>query len=211
MSGILHRVSYARHMPDICQTYVTGSRKSGICLAYAMNITFLGNPDGGKRGGFIPVVHHVIWILVTPISSVGPSISNVTFDIEDSDIVCLFDIDVLHLRIALISYIDIKGVRYRRSDHQPSISNVITGSLISRFHDCDIEGNKLGYHMLILYTASKAKLTFDTDIEGHVIHIGFDMGYRRYSTDKGYGEMDHDAKKRDKIQGMNNSLKSIKK
>ncbi len=40
----------------------------------------------------------IIWILATPISSVGPSISSVTFDIEDFDIECPFDIDVLHLQ-----------------------------------------------------------------------------------------------------------------
>jgi hypothetical protein len=60
-----------------------------------------------------------IWILATPISSVGPSISNVTFDIKDSDIKCLFDIDVLHLRyrMSISKVIDIEGIiiRYRQS------------------------------------------------------------------------------------------------
>ncbi len=35
-----------------------------------------------------------IWILATPISSVGPTISSVTSVIEDFDIECPFDIDV---------------------------------------------------------------------------------------------------------------------
>jgi hypothetical protein len=138
-----------------------------------MNTTFLGNPDEGKRAGFIPVVHHVIWILATPISSVGPSISNITFDIEDFDIVCLFDIDVLHLRyrISISKVFDcsiskVTNLRYPTS---------ITGSLISRFHDFDIEGTKLGHRMVILYMISKVILTFD--VEGHVIHVGFDIGY----------------------------------
>ena len=53
------------------------------------------------------------------ISSVGLSISNVTFDIEDFDIVCSFDVDVLHLRyrISISKVCDIYV-------HQPSISNV---------------------------------------------------------------------------------------
>jgi hypothetical protein len=45
MSGIRHPASFTIHVPDICQTNVTGCKKSGICLAYAMNRTFLGNPD----------------------------------------------------------------------------------------------------------------------------------------------------------------------
>jgi hypothetical protein len=60
-----------------------------------------------------------IWILATPISSIRPSIWNVAFDIEGFDIVCSFDIDVLHLRyrISISKAFDIEGliVRYRRS------------------------------------------------------------------------------------------------
>ncbi len=43
----------------------------------------------------------LIWILGTPISSVGRSISNETFDIEDFDIECSFDIDVIYIRYRL--------------------------------------------------------------------------------------------------------------
>ena len=57
-----------------------------------------------------------------PISSVGPSISNVTFDIEDFNIECSFDIDVLQLqklryRISISKVFDFERliIRYRRS------------------------------------------------------------------------------------------------
>jgi hypothetical protein len=90
-------------------------------------------PDIGKH----PILGHqecpdigyvVIWILATPISSVRPSISNVTFDIEDFDIVCSFDIDVLHLRyrILISKVFDIEGLTVSLFDiegHQPLISN----------------------------------------------------------------------------------------
>jgi hypothetical protein len=73
-------------------------------------------PDSG--------VAAAIWILATPISSVGPSISSVTFDIEDFDIEdfdneCPYDIEVLHLRyrMSISKVFDIEGliIRYRRS------------------------------------------------------------------------------------------------
>jgi hypothetical protein len=55
-----------------------------------------------------------IWIL----SSVGTSISNETFDIEDFDIECSFDIDVFYIRyrISISKVFDIEGnlIRYRR-------------------------------------------------------------------------------------------------
>jgi hypothetical protein len=70
-----------------------------------------------------------IWILATPISSVGPSILSVTFDIEDFNIECSFNIDVLHL---------LYRCRYRRCSiskvtlfdiecDKPSISKVMNG------------------------------------------------------------------------------------
>jgi hypothetical protein len=68
-----------------------------------------------------PVRRLAIWIrvLATPtrISSVGPSISSVMFDIKDFDIECPFDIDVLHLRMSISKVFDIEGIimRYRRS------------------------------------------------------------------------------------------------
>jgi hypothetical protein len=39
-----------------------------------------------------------IWILASPLSKAGPSILRVSFEIEDSDIVCTLDIDALQLR-----------------------------------------------------------------------------------------------------------------
>ncbi len=58
-----------------------------------------------------------IWILATPISSVGPSLLSVTFDIEDFNIECSFNIDVLHLRyrMSISKVFDIEGhiIRYR--------------------------------------------------------------------------------------------------
>ncbi len=60
-----------------------------------------------------------IWILATLISSVRLSISNVTFDIEDFDIVCSIQIDGLHFqyRMLISKVFDIEGliVLYRRS------------------------------------------------------------------------------------------------
>ncbi len=47
MSGLWYRVSHARHMPDICQTYITGCHKSGICLAY--DICYEYNISGESR------------------------------------------------------------------------------------------------------------------------------------------------------------------
>jgi hypothetical protein len=110
---------------------------------------------------YIPVI---ICILATPImiSSVGPSISNVTFDIEEIDIECSFDIDVLHLR------------------YRMSISKVFDIESISKVMDrvVDIEVSCLRYRtntlqncMLISYTILKVFLTFD--IEGHVIIYWF--------------------------------------
>jgi hypothetical protein len=70
-----------------------------------------------------------IWILATPILSVGPSISSVIYDIKDFHIECPFDIDVLlllHLRyrtpsifvcMSISKVFDIEGIimRYRTS------------------------------------------------------------------------------------------------
>ncbi len=46
---------------------------------------------------YIQVYTGIIWNLGTPISSVGRSISNETYDIEDFDIECLFYIDVFYI------------------------------------------------------------------------------------------------------------------
>jgi hypothetical protein len=80
-------------------------------------------PERGWPGlGMATSAAAAIWILTTPISSVGHSISSVTFDIEDFDIECSFDIDVLQKFAPSISYVDIEGVRYQRSHY--SISKV---------------------------------------------------------------------------------------
>jgi hypothetical protein len=59
-------------------------------------------------------VHHLDPQACHPISSVGPSISSVTFDIEE----CSIDIDVLHLRyrMSISKVLDMEGhiIRYRR-------------------------------------------------------------------------------------------------
>ncbi len=59
-----------------------------------------------------------IWILGTPISSVGRSISNETFDKEYVDIECSFDIDVFYIRyrtsISKVFDIECHSTRYRR-------------------------------------------------------------------------------------------------
>jgi hypothetical protein len=58
-----------------------------------------------------------IWILGTPISSVGRSISNEAFDIEDFDIECLCDIDNFYIRYRLstsnVFDIECHSTRYR--------------------------------------------------------------------------------------------------
>ncbi len=94
--------------------------------------------------------YSIIWILATPILSVRLSLSNVTYDIEDFNIVCSFDIDVLHLRyrISISKVFDIKGlkVRYRRSptfESRLRCRTSITASPISRLHDSDIEQTHL--------------------------------------------------------------------
>jgi hypothetical protein len=122
----------------------------------------------------------VIWILATPISSDGLSISNVTLDIEDFDIECSFDIDVSHLRygMSISKVFDIEGliIRYRRSqtfdieghaqgcryrDFMPSMSNI----------------KRSISHVDIVYDI-EGFLTFD--IEGHF--ITYQVRYRiRYS------------------------------
>ncbi len=93
-----------------------------------------------------------IWILATPISSIRPLIWNVTFDIEDFDIVCSFDIDVLHLqyRISISKAFDIEGliVRYWRSptfDFERQLVNIEVSWLRCR-------KKTLRYRMLISYT-----------------------------------------------------------
>jgi hypothetical protein len=52
-----------------------------------------------------------IWNLGTPISSVGRSISNELYDVEDFDIECSFDIDVFYIRyrISISKVFDIEG------------------------------------------------------------------------------------------------------
>ncbi len=138
-------------MPSICQAYMPSICQVNVCQIV------------------------IIWVLATPISSVGPSMSNITFDIEDFDIVCSFDIDVLHLRyrISISKAFDIEGliIRYRTS---------ITGLPILWFTDFLVWclrywTNELRYRMLISYTISKVTLTFE--IGGHVIHICFDIGH----------------------------------
>ena len=66
---------------------------------------------------YIYICKSIIWILGTPISSVGPSISKVTFDIEVFDIVCTFDIEGLRIRyrISISKVFDIEdnNLRYR--------------------------------------------------------------------------------------------------
>ncbi len=121
-----------------------------------------------------------IWtrILATPISSVGPSISNVTSDIEDFDIECSFDIrvDVLHLqvRISISKVFDImiEGLIIRYEGHQPLILKVM-----NRVAACRHRGFMpliLNKHLLILY------VDIVCDIEGHV--ITYRVQYRiRYS------------------------------
>ncbi len=64
-----------------------------------------------------------IWILATPISSVGPSISSATFDFEDFDIECPFNIDVLHP--AYRRYSISKVTLFDIEDDKPSISKVM--------------------------------------------------------------------------------------
>ncbi len=122
-----------------------------------------------------------IWILATTISSVGHSISSETFDIENFDIECVFDIDVLHLRYrtSVSKGFDIEGliIRYRRSQtfdiegHEqgcryrgfmPSISNRHP-SISYTDIVYDIEG-----HIVTRYRSSTA-----SDI---VINIGHDIG-----------------------------------
>ncbi len=123
---------------------VFGDQKRDLRLSQAA--PGLPGPAGGP--------HWAIWILqvAIPISSVRPSISSVTFDIEDFDIECPYDIEVLHLRVRIsyvdidmsiskVTVIDIEGLiaRYRRSQtfniegHEqgcryrgfmPSISNI---------------------------------------------------------------------------------------
>ncbi len=72
---------------------------------YVPVYTMLYKKRNSHTGIYLYMKYHCIdcfssslWILGTPILSVGPSISSVTFDIEDFDIECPFDIDVLHLR-----------------------------------------------------------------------------------------------------------------
>ncbi len=103
-----------------------------------------------------------IWILATLISSVQPSISNVTFDIEDFDIESPFDIDVLHLRyrMSISKLFDIE-------DHQHSISKVINRVVDIEASCLRYRTNTIRHRMLISYTISKVDLTFD--IDGHVI------------------------------------------
>jgi hypothetical protein len=116
-----------------------------------------------------------IWILATPISElVGPSISSVTIDIEDFDIECSFDIDVLHLRYCMSTskVFDIEG-------HQPLISKVMIRVVDIEVSSFRYRLNIVRHRMLISYTISKVNLTFD--IEGHAIICR--VRYRiRYST-----------------------------
>jgi hypothetical protein len=74
-----------------------------------------------------------------------------------------------------ISYVDIKGIRYLRSHH--SILKVM-----NRVADIEVSclryrTNTIRYLMLILYTISKVFLIIDIYIEGHVIHIKFNIVY----------------------------------
>ncbi len=107
--------------------------------------------------------YQIIWILATPISSVGPSISSETFDIQDFDIKCSFDIDVFYIRyrISISEVFDIEGhtIRYRRCQtvyiegHKQDYRYRRFVSLIS------IIKQSISY-------VDKAFLTFD--IEGHI-------------------------------------------
>jgi hypothetical protein len=83
----------------------------------------LSHMTGLARHTQLSMPIHDIWVLATLISSFGPSISNVTFDIQDFDNICAFDFDILHLRyplsilkdgrrysISKVSFFDIGGL-----------------------------------------------------------------------------------------------------
>jgi hypothetical protein len=134
---------------------------------------------------FVCVFHHVlvctcmylyapIWILATTISSVGLSISSVTFDIEDFDIECAFDIDFLHLRyrMSIPKVYDIEGliIRYRKTDegHKPLISKVMNRVV-------DIEVSCLRYRTNI---SNKHRLISHVNIVYDIEGLS-DVRYRR--------------------------------
>ncbi len=123
---------------------------------------------GGRRGRAAAEANAAgaagvdIWILATPISSFGPSISCATFDIEDFDIECPFDIDVCtfdivcryrRCSISKVSSCDIEG-------HKPSISKVINSAI-------DIEVSSLRYRTLKRST-SYVDIVYDIEGLSHV-------------------------------------------
>ncbi len=103
--GMLTLKSFMIAFPKLgdLQSVGVGGRGTGNAL-----------PRAGSAGGGL------IWILGTPISSVGHSISSTTFDIEDFDIECSFDMDVFYVqyRISISRVFDIEG------HMSPSISKV---------------------------------------------------------------------------------------
>ena len=114
---------------------------------------------------YVLVCTGIIWNLGNPISSVGNSISNVTFDIEDFDIECSIDIDVLLIRyrLSISKVFDIEGrnTRYRslkivdiegheQDDRYRSFVFAISNIIIR-------------YRALISYTISKVFFTFDIE------------------------------------------------
>ncbi len=142
----------------------------------------------------------MLWILATPISSVRPSISNVTL-ISKTSVSCAYYRYRIHLPIYIIGIVSYRRyrmlIRYRRCTfdivfryRRCSISKVslfdIVGSkpsiskVVNRVIDIQVlclryQSNILRYRILISYTISKVTLTFD--IEGHGTHIGFDIVY----------------------------------
>jgi hypothetical protein len=120
---------------------------------------------GPRRLTARPARGGCIWILGTPISSVGPSISSVTFDIEDFDIECSFNIDVFYTRyrISISKVFDIEGhtTRYRRRhtiDIKGYEKDCRCRSFVSTISNIN---HSISY--LDIVSISKAFLTFDID------------------------------------------------
>ncbi len=122
------------------------------------------------RGRTVPGRHAIgdcfpaggIWILATPISSVGPYRR------------LRYRMPIRYRRFApSISYVDSEGVRYRRSYcsiskmTKPSMSKVMNRDVGIEVSCLRYRTNIIRYRILILYTISKVFLTFD--IEGYVI------------------------------------------
>jgi hypothetical protein len=108
----------------------------------------------------------------TRISSVGRSISNKIFDIEDFDIECssismIFSFDIVYryrtCSISRVTFLDI-----RRSRKGKSISKFrIFRCRPKILRYCIMISYTISKAFFISYTISKAFFTFDSDIEGH--------------------------------------------